>query len=229
MAHAEITALIEWAETTVSEPGEADGCRTCGYSPYDAIHLTLPHRHPYVDPRPLAMLATIGRQLLDERDAAVRKLAHETFVLKCDNDSLALQLRLRVKALEELAADAERGRFEDRALQVANDHLKEENDQLRQEIEDYKNSEAVAEVAVEREIHIRETQKWWAALSAQGRGIERLRAERNRARALGHELAGLAFHVPSDEKDRRIAEIDGELGFGPYAKALAVPRKRKKR
>ena len=90
MTDTEITALVEWAEATVGDPTADDGCRVCGYPPCDDIHMTLPHRHAYVDPRPIAMLAVIGRQLLDERDA-----------LKRDYEVLAMQLRLRTEALAE--------------------------------------------------------------------------------------------------------------------------------
>jgi len=206
MTDAEIIKLVERAETTAGEPTADDGCHTCGYPPCDAVHLTLPHRHAYVDPRPLAMLALIGRQLLDDRDAAVLKRTRDVFTLKCDNEALTLQLRLRISALAELTADVERGRFVDRTLQA-------DNERLQMELMDYQNGEVATEAATEREVHARETQRLQAALSDQGRGIERLRAERDRARALGHELVGLAFHVQSDAKDRRIEKIKAELGF----------------
>lgn len=207
MTNAEITEIVEWAESTAGEPTADDGCRTCGYAPCDAVHLTLPHRHAYVDPRPLAMLALVGRQLLDERDAAVLKRTRDVFALKCDNESLATQLRLRTSALADLTADVERGRFEDRALQV-------ENERLQMELMDYQDGDAVRELAADREIYIREMQRLSEALSNQGKGIARLCAERDRARILNLELVDLASQAPSNERDRRIEEIaalDGAL------------------
>ena len=208
MTNAEITALVEWAEASMAaEPTTDVGCRTCGYPPCDAVRLTLPHRHAYVDPRPLAMLASVGRQLLDARDAAVLKRTRDVFALKCDNEALATQLRLRTSALDELTADVERGRFEDRVLQA-------ENERLQLEFMDYQDGDAVRELAADRDVHVQQSLRLQTALSDQGKCIMRLCAERDRARILNLELVDLASQAPSNERDRRIEEIaalDGAL------------------
>jgi len=206
MTDAEITALVEWAETSTNEPARNANCCTCDHPPCATVLPPMPNQHSYGDQRPLALLALVGRHLLDARAAASLKSTKDVFALKCDNKSLELQLRLRTRALAELTADVESGRFRDRALQV-------ENERLHLEIMDYQSTEIVAEANAEREMHARESQRLQTALSAQGRGIQRLRAERDRACALGHELAGLAFHLPSEARDHRIKEINAALGF----------------